>query len=610
MTRSAIATEGETSGSAGGQQRALGMWEAIRARFNGPTASFHIVLGITVLLVAVGLIMVQSSSSVRAYAETSSPFYFLIRQAILVFVGAIGFYVALRMRFETLKKLVPWFLGISVLLLVAVLVPGVGSEVNGSRGWIQLGGFAIQPAEIGRLAVILWVAMVLAPRLRSATIKDYFWPAALGPVLIGGLVLVAPDMGMATSIAIAYLVLIFLAGFPWKPLMVFLGSSVVVFIVFASTQAYRMSRVQVYLNTLQGNFDRTGTDGYQTYQGMLSLAEGGLFGQGLGQSSAKWFYLPEASNDFIFAIIGEELGWVGAAFVVGLYIALAAVGVRIAMRSVDPFRRLVAGTVATTISIQAFINIGYVVGLLPVTGIQLPLISYGGSSAVVTLTSLGLLANCARHEPEAISDYRARAAGRRHFWSLPAPQPYTPGPLVKPSGKPGRSSSGGKRYGEPVQSPKARYESAPVVREGQRSRAMTGRTTHAAREEMRRRGAGAQGPAAQGQTPQRRSPQGPGAAGAAASRRGAPEQGRGAGTQGARRGQLRSVPSAEPRPSREARERLSGQQGRQEARRQDVRGSGTTGYPQYTQRRGAGRPGGADRVNGTDRQQRRSRGTS
>ena len=483
MTKAAV---DPTRGGAEAENGMQSAWRALVNRFSGPTASFHLVLGITMLLVAIGLVMVQSSSSVRAYAETSSPYYYLIRQGILVAVGLVGFYCALRIRFTTLKKLVTPFAIIAALLLVAVLIPGVGSEVNGSRGWIQLGGFAIQPAEIGRLAVILWVASVLAPRVRTASLKDYFWPAAIAPVVIGGLVLIAPDMGMATAIVIAYVVLIFLAGFPWKPLLAFMALLGIAFAVFASMFAYRMSRVQVYFDTLKGNLAETGAAGYQTYQGMMSLAEGGIFGQGLGQSSAKWYYLPEASNDFIFAIIGEELGWIGATFVVALYVGLAMVGVRIATRSVDPFRRLVAGAVATTISLQAFINIGYVVGLLPVTGIQLPLISYGGSSAVVTLTSLGLLANCARHEPEAISDYQSRVGGKRRWWSLPAPLPYTPDPLVKPAKQPGRSSTSGRRYGEPVQSPRARYESAPVVREGQMNRAMTGRTSRPAREHDRR----------------------------------------------------------------------------------------------------------------------------
>ena len=489
-------------------------WQGLAARFKGPTASFHLVVTITVLLLSIGLVMVQSSSSVRAYAEASSPFYFVIRQAIYVAVGLVAFYAAMRIKFSTLRKIITPFFWISLLLLGAVLLPGIGSEINGSRGWISLGAFAVQPAEIGRLAVILMAAAMLSVRRPGDSWWSFLWPAGLPTIVIAGATFLQPDMGMATAIMLAFVVLIYLAGFPGWKLFWFLAGLGAVFAVFASTMAYRMSRVQVYFDTLRGNFDRASTEGYQTYQGMLSLSEGGLFGQGLGQSSAKWYYLPEASNDFIFAIIGEELGWIGALFVVALYAALAWVGLRIATRSVDPFRRLLAGAISTTIALQAFINIGYVVGLLPVTGIQLPLISYGGSSAVITLASLGLLANCARHEPEAISDYESRIAPRRRWWSLPSPEPYTPQPLVKKSSKPGRSSTSSQSYGAPVQRP--RYASVPKPGSGTANRTMmTGRNSRPAREETRRQ------QQTTGPTTARNTT--------------------------ARRGQLRPVPTAEPR---------------------------------------------------------------
>lgn len=524
-TTDATATRHGDAATAPSRPRRAAPWHGVASRFKGPTASFHYVIGITVLLLSIGLVMVQSSSSVRAYAEASSPFYFLTRQAIYVLVGLVAFYLALRIRFDTLRKLIPWFFGVSVLLLVAVLIPGIGSEVNGSRGWISLGAFAVQPAEIGRLAVIMMVAHSLAVRRPGDPWWSFLVPAGFAPLLVGGLTFAQPDMGMATAIMLAFVILIYLAGFSVWKLVWFLAGLGAVFVVFATTMAYRMSRMQVYLDTIRGNFDRASAEGYQSYQGLLSLSEGGLFGQGLGQSSAKWYYLPEASNDFIFAIIGEELGWVGALFVVALYGALAWVGLRIAARSVDPFRRLLAGAVATTISLQAFINIGYVVGLLPVTGIQLPLISYGGSSVVITLASLGLLANCARHEPEAISDYQSRLGERRRWWSLPMPLPYTPAPLVRKSTTPGRSSTTATTYGQPVQRP--RYTGVPQAGSGAANRTlMTGRTSRPAREDIRRN---------------HQSP--PPAA---------------ARTATARRGQLRPVPAGDPRgtavtPTRSAR---------------------------------------------------------
>src|SRR5699024_2931999 len=215
------------------------------------------------------------------------------------------------------------------------------------------------------------------------------FPAVVGYLVVAVLVVVAPDLGMATAVTIAFLCVLWFSGYPTRHFVWVIAVGVVVFGVLAVAFAYRFERIRTYFDTFRGDFSNPQGAAYQSYQGMLSLADGGLFGVGLGQSSAKWFYLPEATNDFIFAIIGEELGWFGAAVVVSLYLTLGWVGMRISLRSVDPFRRLLAGTLTASIVLQAFINIGYVVGLLPVTGLQLPLISNGGTSAVVTLTSLG-----------------------------------------------------------------------------------------------------------------------------------------------------------------------------------------------------------------------------
>jgi len=382
------------TGTTGGRTE---LWDRVFAPLaavtRAPLASYHAVVGVSALLSLVGLGMVLSSSNVLAFSGGGTPFDIFLRQAMFVALGWIGFVAALRMRFSLLRRMATPLLGFSVLLLVAVLLPGVGSEVNGSRGWIDLGLFSIQPAEIAKLAFIVWSASVVGPRMRTGYWRDLLWPSAAGFVLVAGLIVVAPDLGMATSVTIAYLCLLWFAGYPARHFAWVLGLGTVVFGVMAVTMSYRFDRLRTFTSTFVGDFSNPQGDAYQSYQGMLSLADGGLFGVGLGQSSAKWFYLPEATNDFIFAIIGEELGWFGAAAVVSLYLVLGWAGMRVAMRSVDPFRRLLAGTVTASIVLQALINIGYVVGLLPVTGLQLPLISNGGTSAVVTLVSLGLLAN-------------------------------------------------------------------------------------------------------------------------------------------------------------------------------------------------------------------------
>jgi cell division protein FtsW len=194
-------------------------------------------------------------------------------------------------------------------------------------------------------------------------------------------------------------------------------------VVLALVEGYRSQRVQSFL----GNIDDPQGAGYQARQARYALANGGLFGQGLGQSRAKWNYLPNAHNDFIFAIIGEELGLLGGLTVIALFVLLAFVGLRIALRAVDPFLRMMTASITVLISVQALINIGYVIGLLPVTGIQLPLLSAGGTSTFTVLVMLGLLANAARHEPEAVAALAATGDGRvGRFLRLPQPETYVP----------------------------------------------------------------------------------------------------------------------------------------------------------------------------------------
>lgn len=436
----------------GGKPDLMGRIAAPLAAVNrAPLTSYHVIMVVSCLLTVIGLGMVLSSSNVLAFSGGGTPFDIFLRQALFVSIGWVGFAVALRMRAELLKTAAMPMLLVSILLLIAVLIPGIGSEVNGSRGWINLGFFSIQPAEIAKFAFIIWASSVVAKRIRTGYWLDLLFPAVVGYLAIAFFTVIAPDLGMATATTIAFLCLLWFAGYPTRHFVLVIAFGMVVFGVLAVFFSYRFERIRTFFDTFVGDFSNPQGAAYQSYQGMLSLADGGLFGVGLGQSSAKWFYLPEATNDFIFAIIGEELGWFGAGIVVSLYLALGWAGLRIALRSVDPFRRLLSGTLTATIVLQAFINIGYVVGLLPVTGLQLPLISNGGTSAVVTLTSLGLLANCARHEPEAISAILSSPTRRRLRWySLPAPRPYTPQRPVAPASEPGRSSEGARRYGEPV----------------------------------------------------------------------------------------------------------------------------------------------------------------
>ncbi|NKY19165.1 putative lipid II flippase FtsW [Tsukamurella spumae] len=388
-----------------------------------PLASFHLVLGLTAVLTVMGLTMVLSASSVEDISATGSPYSKFTSQLIYVGLGVVAFLFALYLRPALLRRVALGSVLISIGLLVAVLVPGVGSKVGGARRWIDVGGFTLQPSEIAKVALILWGAHLLADRGRKGNIKELLLP--LGPVvvLMAALVVAEPNQSTAMIIVAVGAMLLFYAGLSSK----LIASLVVVFtllgVFFALAEGYRSARVAAWL----GRTDDALGASYQSNQARYSLADGGLFGVGLGNSTAKWSYLPNAHNDFIFAIIGEELGYLGAGVVILMFGVLTWVGMRIASRVADPFLRLMAATITTLIALQAIINMGYVVGLLPVTGIQLPLLSAGGNSVILVLFMMGLLANAARHEPEAIAALAGGREGRTgRLLRLPRPLPYLP----------------------------------------------------------------------------------------------------------------------------------------------------------------------------------------
>ncbi|AHI02931.1 cell division protein FtsW [Corynebacterium falsenii DSM 44353] len=405
--------------------------DKIRAYLGRPQTNYYMLLLVSFVLVAFGLVMVQSSSMVVSYAQDSSAFAEFLKQAAIVFVGLIGMWFAMRLRPTTIQMLAPWMLAIAFVLLIAVLFIGVGGEEVGSNSWIRLGPVGVQPSEAAKLALAVWGATVVSKAMR----QTHRFNSVLGPFLtvsaaILALVLLQKDLGMMLTVGIVVVAIMFFSGVNSRALLAALAVIAVTGIASIVAQSFRSARISTWLSTLRLNFPDSTTQGsaYQSYQGILSLSDGGLTGAGLGQSRAKWFYLPEAKNDFIFAVIGEELGILGTIGVVVLFALLGWFGIRTAMAQVDPFLRLLAATLTVGIVAQAFYNMGYVVGFFPMTGVQLPLISAGGSSAIITLVSLGLLCNCARHEPAAISSMQHE--GRCRFdriFMLPEPQPYVPG---------------------------------------------------------------------------------------------------------------------------------------------------------------------------------------
>ncbi len=425
---------------------AVGLAAALRR----PLASFHLVLGLTAVLTVMGLIMVLSASSVEDITATGSPYSKFTSQLIYVSLGVVAFLLALYLRPALLRRMALGGVLVSIALLAAVLVPGVGSKVGGARRWIDVGGFTLQPSEIAKVALIVWGAHLLADRGRKGNIKELLLP--LGPVvvLMAALVVAEPNQSTAMIIVAVGAMLLYYAGLSSK----LIASLVVVFtllgVLFALAEGYRSARVQAWL----GRTDDALGASYQSNQARYSLADGGLFGVGLGNSTAKWSYLPNAHNDFIFAIIGEELGYLGAGVVIVMFGILTWVGMRIARRVADPFLRLMAATITTLIALQAIINMGYVVGLLPVTGIQLPLLSAGGNSVILVLFMMGLLANAARHEPEAIAALAGGREGRTgRLLRLPTPLPYVPPRPERPAPRgpaPRQARPASRQYRPPV----------------------------------------------------------------------------------------------------------------------------------------------------------------
>jgi cell division protein FtsW len=365
--------------------------------------SLHLVLAIFALMLGFGLLMVLSSSSVSAFRIGGSSFSVFANQATYAIVGLICFCAAQYIPVRVMRSLSTAAVIISLALLVAVLLPGVGALVNGARSWIRLGGLQFQPSEVAKLALLVWMAHVLAARrstLRSP--KALLVPVLPVFALMAALIMMQPDLGTTVALTIVFMAVLFFAGAPWWMFAGLGTAGLVGFFALAFTADYRMARLLSFVNP-----EAHPEVSYQLLQSLYGMGNGGWFGVGLGQSRAKWSYLPNADSDFIFAVIGEELGLIGAGILLLLFALLAYTGVRIARRNVDPFVKIVASAGTVWLVGQAAINIGYVVGLLPVTGIPLPMISAGGTSLLITMVVFGLLANFARREPQAAAALHA-----------------------------------------------------------------------------------------------------------------------------------------------------------------------------------------------------------
>ena len=373
-----------------------------------PMTSLHLIMAIFALMLGFGLLMVLSSSSVAAFRQGGSSFSVFANQATYAAVGLMLFCAAQFLPVRLMRSLSTIAVIVALALLVAVLIPGIGTLVNGARSWIRLGGLQFQPSEIAKLALLLWMAHVLAARRSTlGSPKALLIPVLPVFGLMAGLIMYQPDLGTTVALTIVFMAVLFFAGAP-RWMFVTLGAlGVAGFFFLAVSAEYRLARLLSFINP-----EAHPEVSYQLLQSLYGMGNGGWFGVGLGQSRAKWSYLPNADSDFIFAIIGEELGLIGAGILLLLFALLAYTGLRIARRNVDPFVKIVASAATVWLVGQAAINIGYVVGLLPVTGIPLPMISAGGTSLLITMVVFGLLANFARREPQAAAALAAGGGGR------------------------------------------------------------------------------------------------------------------------------------------------------------------------------------------------------
>ncbi|MEN3315313.1 MAG: cell division protein FtsW [Acidimicrobiaceae bacterium] len=348
---------------------------------------------VVALLCGIGLMMVLSASSVSALRVYGGPWVLFERQLLWVLAGAVAMAVAARIDYRKWRRLAIPLTVVCMGLLVLVLVPSLGVSVGGSSRWIGIGQARFQPSEVMKLAMLLFTADLLARRTaRWGSAAVVLQPVLLVSAAAALLILKQPDMGTAMIMVLIVLTVLFVGGVPLARmgLLTLAVSSAGVF--FSLAEGYRRARMFSFMNPWK---DPSNT-GYQMAQSLVALGTGHLTGVGLGASRAKWGFLPNAHTDFIFAIIGEELGLVGTVLVVGLFAAFAVLGVRAAIRAPDHFGTLLASGVTVWVVGQAVINVGAVIGILPVTGVPLPFVSFGGSSLVITMAAVGMLANVAR----------------------------------------------------------------------------------------------------------------------------------------------------------------------------------------------------------------------
>jgi cell division protein FtsW len=388
---------------------ATGWLASVRQALNRPLTSYYLLLGASALLLTIGLIMVLSASSVWSYRQPGADAYGVVkRQLMWVVIGIPAALIASRLPVGLIRALAWPGVIVAATLLALTRVPSLGVTRNYQTNWLALGPVDIQPSEVAKLALILWAAHVYANKERKLGSIHHILVPVMIPGMVGiiGLVLLQRDLGTALVLFAIALAMLWVVGTPAKLFLLAFSAVGVLAFFLAATSKERLSRLTSFTDPFR-DFHETG---WQSAHGLFALSSGGIFGQGIGASQQKWGRLPEAHTDYIFAVLGEELGLAGTLLVVSLFLVIAYAATKVALSTTDPFVRYASFGIVVWLLGQMIINVGMVLALLPVIGIPLPLVSYGGSALVPSLVALGLVIGFARREPEAA---RALAARKR-----------------------------------------------------------------------------------------------------------------------------------------------------------------------------------------------------
>lgn len=351
---------------------------------------------VTYLLVATGIVMIYSASAVLAHDWYGNEMFFLIRQVLYVALGTIGFFIAAALPINFYKKNARAFMLLAIMLLISVFLPVIGHSAGGARRWIHLGPFQFQPVEFAKLACCVYLADYLGRKIawvQKGDVKVFFPPLIMiGFVCV--LTILEPDLGSVAFMVMTTCIIFFLSGLQLRYVFGALAVLLPAFYFLIIRVPYRLSRLEAYLNPWE---DPLGS-GFQIIQSFLAFASGGVHGVGLGQSTQKLFYLPSSHNDFILAVIGEELGLIGVLLVVALYLVFFLCCIRMARKADQPFEKLLISSITLLIILQTVFHMMVATGLVPTKGLPLPFISYGGSSIVVNLIAVGILMSVDRRK--------------------------------------------------------------------------------------------------------------------------------------------------------------------------------------------------------------------